>query len=72
MVGPLVEELARQYEGKVKVAKMNVDENVSTPTRYAVRSIPTLLLFRGGELKDTIIGAVGKANIEKALIKLVE
>ncbi len=72
MVGPLVEELARQYEGKVKVAKMNVDENVNTPTRYAIRSIPTLLLFKGGELKDTIIGAVGKANIEKALLKLVE
>jgi thioredoxin 1 len=72
MVSPWVEELAQQYDGKLKVGKMNVDENIQTPTQYGIRSIPTLLLFKDGELKDTIIGAVGKANIEKALLKLIE
>lgn len=72
MVSPLVEELAQQYDGKFKVAKMNVDENTQTPTRYGIRAIPTILLFKDGELKDTIVGAVGKANIEKAMLRLME
>jgi len=72
MVGPVVEELAQQYDGKFKVAKMNVDENTQTPTRYGIRAIPTILLFKDGELKDTIVGAVGKANIEKSMLKLME
>jgi len=72
MVSPVVEELAQQYDGKFKVAKMNVDENVETPTRYGIRAIPTILLFKDGELKDTIVGAVGKANIEKSMLKLME
>jgi len=71
MVSPVVEELAQQYDGKFKVAKMNVDENVETPTRYGIRAIPTILLFKDGELKDTIVGAVGKANIEKSMLKLM-
>jgi len=71
MVGPWVEQLAQQYDGKLKVGKMNVDENIQTPTHYGIRSIPTLLIFKDGELKDTIVGAVGKANIEKALLKLM-
>lgn len=72
MVSPLVEELAQQYDGKFKVAKMNVDENTQTPTRYGIRAIPTILLFKDGELKDTIVGAVGKAIIEKSMLKLME
>ena len=72
MVGPVVEELAQQYDGKFKVAKMNVDENTQTPTRYGIRAIPTILLFKDGELKDTIAGAAGKANIEKSMLKLME
>jgi len=72
MVSPVVEELAQQYDGKFKVAKMNVDENTQTPTRYGIRAIPTILLFKDGELKDTIVGAVGKANIEKSMLKLME
>lgn len=72
MVGPVVEELAQQYDGKFKVAKMNVDENTQTPTRYGIRAIPTILLFKDGELKDTIVGAAGKANIEKSMLKLME
>ena len=72
MIGPLVEELAGDYEGKAVVAKLNVDENPHTPNQYGVRAIPTLLLFKDGKLSDTIVGAVGKANIEKAMVKLME
>lgn len=71
MVSPLVEELAREYDGRFKVAKMNVDENPMTPSRYGIRSIPTLLLFKDGNLADTIVGAVGKAHIEEAMLKLI-
>ena len=71
MTAPWVEELAQKYEGRFKVAKMNVDENPVTATQYGVRSIPTLLLFKDGKLADTIVGAVGKANIEKAMLKLI-
>ena len=71
MTAPWVEELAQKYEGRFKVAKMNVDENPVTASQYGVRSIPTLLLFKDGKLADTIVGAVGKANIEKAMLKLI-
>ncbi len=71
MTAPWVEELAQKYEGRFKVAKMNVDENPVTATQYGVRSIPTLLLFKDGKVEDTIVGAVGKANIEKAMLKLI-
>ena len=71
MTAPWVEELAQKYEGRFKVAKMNVDENPVTASQYGVRSIPTLLLFKDGKLEDTIVGAVGKANIEKAMLKLM-
>ncbi len=72
MVGPLVEELAKEYDGRFKVAKMNVDENPITPRHYGIRSIPTLLLFKDGKLADTIVGAVGKVNIEEAMLKLIQ
>ncbi len=71
MTAPWVEELAQKYEGRFKVAKMNIDENPVTATQYGVRSIPTLLLFKDGKVEDTIVGAVGKANIEKAMLKLI-
>jgi thioredoxin 1 len=71
ITAPWVEELARQYDGRFKVAKMSVDENPLTPNRFGVRSIPTMLFFKDGTLEDTIIGAVGKANIEKAMLKLM-
>jgi thioredoxin 1 len=72
ITGPWIEELAQEYDGRFKTAKMNIDENPMTPSRYGIRSIPTILLFKDGELVDTIVGAVGKANIEKAMVKLIQ
>jgi thioredoxin 1 len=69
-VGPVVEELAEEYAGKVKVAKLNVDENKQTPTKYGVRGIPTLMLFKGGQLVDQIVGAVPKARIKELIDKV--
>jgi thioredoxin 1 len=68
-IAPTVEELAKQYKGKVKVAKMDVDEHQQVPQRFGIRSIPTLLVFKGGRVVDTIIGAVSKAKIEESLKK---
>jgi thioredoxin 1 len=70
-IAPTVEELAKQYKGKVKVAKMDVDEHQQAPQRYGIRSIPTLLLFKGGRVVDTIIGAVPKAKLEESLKKAI-
>ncbi|MCB0729836.1 MAG: thioredoxin [Ignavibacteriae bacterium] len=61
MIAPIVEELASEYEGKVKVGKLDVDVNQQTAIKYGVRSIPTVLLIKNGEVKDTIIGAVPKS-----------
>uniref|UniRef100_A0A7V4LCJ9 Thioredoxin n=1 Tax=Desulfobacca acetoxidans TaxID=60893 RepID=A0A7V4LCJ9_9BACT len=70
-IAPVVEELARDYQGKVKVAKMNVDENPKTPARYNIRAIPTLIIFKGGQVSDQITGAVSKSIIEGALKKVL-
>jgi len=70
-IGPIVEELAKEFTGRVKVTKLNVDENPTTPSQYGVRGIPTLILFKDGKILDQIVGAVPKtrlkAMIEKAL-----
>ncbi|MCF8060911.1 MAG: thioredoxin [Deltaproteobacteria bacterium] len=71
MVGPVVEELAKEYEGKVKVAKMDVDQNRETPGRFGIRNIPTLIFFKGGEVANTIIGAQPKSAIEEEIKKLL-
>ena len=71
MVAPIVEELAAEYDGKAKIGKLDVDSNQQTSIKFGVRSIPTLLLFKDGELKDTIIGAVPKTNIVEKLNALV-
>jgi thioredoxin 1 len=68
-IAPAVEELAKQYKGKVKVAKMDVDEHQQVPQQFGIRSIPTLLLFKGGRVVDTIVGAVPKAKLEDSLKK---
>jgi len=61
MVGPLVEELAKEYDGKVVIGKMNVDDNVDTPNEYGIRNIPTILFFKDGKLVDKQIGATQKS-----------
>ena len=70
-ISPIVEDLAKDFMGKVKVAKLNIDENPGTPSQYGVRGIPTLILFKGGKVVDQVVGAVPKnrlvALIEKAL-----
>jgi len=68
-IAPLIDELAAEFEGKVKVGKVNVDENPKTPAKYGVRGIPTLLVFKGGELVDQVVGAVPKAQMEEMLKK---
>ena len=63
MIAPALEEIAAEMKGKVKVAKINIDENPSTPSRYGVRGIPTLMLFKGGEVLATQVGANPKGKI---------
>ena len=67
MVAPIVEQLSSEYDGKAKIGKLDVDSNQQTSIKYGVRSIPTLLIFKGGELVETIIGAVPKAKIVEKL-----
>ena len=68
-LAPIVDEVAQSYNGRVKIGKMDVDKNVSTPQRYGVRGIPTLLIFKGGQVKEQIVGYVSRDIIEKALDK---
>ncbi len=63
MVAPMIEEIAKEYSGKIKVCKLNVEEGPQTASTYGVMNIPTLMIFKGGEVKDKIIGAVGKDSI---------
>ena len=66
-VGPIIDELAEEYEGRVIIAKMNVDENPTTPTKFGIRAIPTMILFKGGEAVEPVTGAVTKASIKEML-----
>ena len=69
MVGPIVDEVAAQYEGQVKVVKLNTDENPSVASEYGIRSIPTLLVFKGGQKVDMVVGAVPKTTLANTLEK---
>lgn len=68
-IAPTLEELAKDYDGKIKIVKMNVDDNPSTPGKYGVRGIPTLILFKGGEIVDQLVGAIPKAQIKELVEK---
>ena len=69
MVAPVVEEIAQQYEGKVKVVKVNTDENAQIAGQYGIRSIPTLMVFKDGQKQDTVVGAVPKTTLSNTLEK---
>lgn len=69
MVAPVVQEIAEQYDGKVKVAKINTDENPQVASQYGIRSIPTLMVFKGGQKVDVVVGAVPKATLANTLEK---
>jgi len=67
MIGPIVEELAGEYDGKAKIGKVNVDHNPEVSVKYGIRSIPSLLIFKGGEVVDQIVGAVPKSQLKNQL-----
>jgi thioredoxin 1 len=68
-LAPIVDEVAQSYNGRVKIGKMDVDKNCATPQRYGVRGIPTLLVFKGGQVREQIVGYVSREKIEEALDK---
>jgi thioredoxin 1 len=68
-LAPTVDQLAEEYNGKLTVAKMNVDENPMTPPNFMIRGIPTLLLFKDGELKESIVGLADKADLARMIDK---
>ena len=70
-IAPLLEDLAKDMEGRVTVGKLNVDENHRVPAQYGVRGIPNLILFKNGQVRDQIIGAVPKAHLVKAIDQVV-
>lgn len=63
MIGPVVEEIATAQQGKLKVVKMNVDDNAQTPQTYGIMAIPTLILFKGGQVKEKVVGVLPKAKL---------
>jgi thioredoxin 1 len=69
MIAPTVEQIAESHKETLKVAKMNVDENMKTPGTYGIRGIPTLLLFKGGELKETLVGVQSKDKIVEVIAR---
>ncbi len=72
MIGPVVEQLAGEYEGKAVIAKMDVDQNAQIPAKFGIRSIPTLMVFKNGQLVDKVIGAVPKNVLEQKLQAAME
>lgn len=70
-IGPVIDELAAEFDGKVVIAKMNVDDNPATPGKFGIRAIPTLILFKGGEVVDQITGVVGKTQLHDLIKKAI-
>lgn len=71
MIGPIIEELSGEYEGRVKMVKMDIDSNPQTPVKFGVRNIPTVLFFKGGEVVDKQVGAVPKSVFVEKIDKLL-
>ncbi len=69
MVAPIVDEIARDFEGQIKVFKLNTDENPNVASQYGIRSIPTLMIFKAGEKVDTVVGAVPKSTLSATIGK---
>lgn len=63
MIAPVLDEISRDYEGKLKICKLNIDDNDATPPKYGVRGIPTLMLFKGGNIEATKVGALSKSQL---------
>lgn len=70
-VGPIMDALAEKYQGRLKVAKLNLDENPATGSRFAISSVPTMLLVKNGKVKDTLVGALPKEQLEAAIAKIL-
>ncbi|OBQ46016.1 thioredoxin [Halodesulfovibrio spirochaetisodalis] len=68
-MGPVIDELAAEYDGQVRIVKMNVDENPGTPSKYGIRAIPTIILFKDGEVVEQVTGAVSKSSIQDMITK---
>jgi thioredoxin 1 len=71
IVAPVIEELARKYQGRIKIVQMNVAENPETPAKFGIRNLPAIILFKGGEVKHTIIGAYPRSLLDDELKKLL-
>ncbi len=70
-IGPMIDQLAKQYEGRIRVAKMNVDDNTATPARFGIKSVPTIMFFRDGRLFEQMAGMIARPALEKAVAKLL-
>jgi len=71
MIAPIVEEIAEEYDGKLKVAKMDIDSNMQTPQQYSIRGIPTLMIFRDGKVQATKVGALTKGQLKAFVDEVV-
>jgi len=72
MIAPIIEELAQEYDGKVKFGKLNVDENRNIAIRYSIQAIPTLLIFKDGQLVQKFVGLRSKADLQREIVSLLE
>ncbi len=70
-IGPMIDQLARQYAGRIRVTKMNVDDNTATPARFGIKSVPTIMLFKDGNLFEQLAGMVSRPALEKAVQNLL-